>query len=118
MRVIRLPASRGRNARHIAITVGVLVAYLVLAGDAIRCQYFSPDHHHHGSSSTNDPSHAMHCVLANHGSAALPSIASLGTEPLELVGSLPTVAPFLGAMQLLTSPSARAPPPVRRRSSI
>ncbi len=118
MRIIRLPAFCGRNTRRAAVAVGVLVAYLILAGDAIRCQYFSPDHHHHGAPSTGDPSHATHCVLANHGSAALPSITSLGTEPLELVGSLPTVAPLIAGMRLLASASARAPPLIRRRSSI
>ena len=118
MRVIRLPASRGRSARRVAGAVGVLIAYLVLSGDAIRCQYFPPDHHHHSGSSTGDPSHATHCVLANHGYAAIPSIASLGTEPIELVGALPIVAPLIAGMLLLASASARAPPPVRRHSSI
>ncbi len=113
-RVMRPPTVPWRTV----LSVTLLVGYLALAGDAIRCQYSSPEHDHHGGSSPSDPAHATHCVLANHGSAAIPSIASLGAEPLEPVGSLPIVAPLLAGMLLIASASARAPPAVRRRFSI
>ena len=105
-RVMRPPTLPWR----VVLSVSVLVVYLAMAGDAIRCQYSSPEHDHHGKSTPSSPLHGMHCVAANHGAAAIPSIASLGNEPLEFLGSLPVIAPLLGAMLFIASASARAPP--------
>jgi len=113
-RVVRSPILPWRAV----LSVPLLVGYLVMAGDAIRCQYSSPEHDHHGESAPSSPLHGMHCVAANHGSAAIPSIAALGNEPLEPVGALPIVAPLIGGMLLIASASARAPPSVRHRVSL
>lgn len=98
---------------RVTVSVGLVVAYLVLAGDAIRCQYFTSEHdHHRSSSSQNQTHHATHCLIANHGATAIPAVASLGADPLPPLGHtspidvLPVKAADVG------SQSARAPPAV------
>ncbi len=90
----------------------LLVAYLVLAGEAIHCQYFVDTHDHHGTSQSQSTTHATHCIVANHGSAAISAIASLGFDPLRLLGRTPFAA-LIALNTVFVSPSsARAPPSV------
>ena len=95
-----------------ACATGVLLAYLVLAGEAIHCQYFVSEHDQHGTSQSQGPTHAMHCIAANHGSAAIPAIASLGFDPLPPLGHTPPINPIPVKAALFGSKSARAPPAV------
>ena len=95
------------------ISAGLVVAYLVLVGDAVRCQYFSAEHEHHGGpESPRATSHATHCVLANHGSATIPSIGVSGIQPLPLTGHTPAPQTWLAHTPFAAPSHARAPPAV------
>jgi hypothetical protein len=104
---------RGRNLSWRAVcATGVLLAYLVLAGEAIHCQYSTSEHDQHGTSQSQGPTHATHCIAANHGAAAIPAIASLGADPLPPLGHTSPIDPIPVKAALFGSKSARAPPAV------
>ncbi|MEO5657815.1 MAG: hypothetical protein ABIO65_13435 [Nitrospiria bacterium] len=104
---------RGRRLSwRVACATGVLLAYLVLAGEAIHCRYFVGEHDQHGTSQSQGPTHATHCLAANHGATAIPAVASLGADPLPPLGH-PSPIDFLPVKAAdVGSQSARAPPTV------
>ena len=95
---------------RVFVSAGLLVAYVILAGEAIHCQYFSSEHDQHGSSQPQTATHATHCILANHGSAAIPSIASLGLSALPLLRAVVHVDRAVSTTAFVASSQARAPP--------
>ncbi|HET8761039.1 MAG TPA: hypothetical protein VFN94_08215 [Nitrospiria bacterium] len=91
-------------------SVCLLIAYAVLVGDAIHCQYSSVDHDHHDVPKPQSAENTTHCLVANHGSAALPTIApgslpGLHSEQYRL-GSV--ALPLLSSAFVVTA--SRAPP--------
>jgi len=92
------------------LSASLLLAYVVLAGEAIHCQYYVSEHTQHEGSQSPTPTHSTHCILANHGSATPPRGVSLGAHPLPLFSFLPLRAQILDATELVASAPARAPP--------
>lgn len=97
------------------LSVGVVLAYLVLAGEAIHCQYLPTADHtaQHESSNQSPPktsTHATHCLLANHASATIATIASLGVDTLPTIGFVQHADQFLGELVQTSYSPARAPP--------
>lgn len=107
-----LSISRSRvSTWRVLMSVSLLAGYVVLASQGIHCQYFSPvEHAHHESSESSSADHAIHCILANHGSATIPSITSQGASAPPLFGFLRLSSPGPDAATLVVSKPARAPP--------
>ena len=93
-----------------AFCVALLVAYLALAGDAIRCQYASAAHAHHGLPQSQGEADATHCLMANHGSATIPTIAPLGFQSFHVVGQILAGDYHVSPEAFVASTPARAPP--------
>jgi hypothetical protein len=94
------------------ISISLLAGYVALASQGIHCQYFTSEHAHHQSADSASPDHAVHCILANHGSAALPSIDSQSAPAPSVFGLLQLSSTGLGVTTLVASKPARAPPQV------
>lgn len=101
-----------RFAWRAVVAMALLATYLVLAGEAIHCQYFVSEHDQHGTSPLRSTTHTTHCILANHGAAAIPSIASLGVQSLPLVSSVRYLEHTSARGLVVASAPARAPPAV------
>ncbi len=101
-----------RLSWRVACATGVLLAYLVLAGEAIHCQYSASEHDQHGTSPSQGPTHATHCIAANHGAAAIPAVVSLGADPLPSLGHAAPIDSIPVKTALVGSKSIRAPPAV------
>ena len=110
-RVSNIFRRAARSWRAVA-SVCLVTSYLVLTGEAIHCQYLSSEHGQHENSSSRTATHSTHCILANHGSATLPAIASVGVYSLPFLGSFQLIEPPLGGAAFAVSPPARAPPAV------
>lgn len=92
------------------VTLGLLLAYVVLAGEAIHCRYFADPHERHGNSQSPANTHATHCIAANHGATAIPSITALAPHSLPLIESVSSVERNFGRTVFVASTPARAPP--------
>lgn len=92
------------------VSLGLVLAYVVLVGEAIHCQYVPPDHTAHHESSAKPSNHSTHCLLANHASATLPALAWFGVDSLPSLGAVRLAEAVLGELATVSFSPARAPP--------
>lgn len=83
---------------------------MLLSGEAIHCQYFSDGPHHHNTAQSHDPQDPTHCIIANHESAAMPSVGVSGDSEFSLLGHIHSAESPAVDSTVADPVSARAPP--------
>jgi len=95
------------------ITIGVVVSYLALTGEAIHCQYFDHNHTTHQHSPAPAKDHKAHCAVAGHCSAAaIQTAAFAGIHPHQVAALVLPSSPAFAGFALVGSSAPRAPPSV------
>ncbi len=94
------------------LSLGLVIAYLLLVGDAMHCQYSSVSHDHHGAPQSQASEDATNCLVANHGAAALPAIAPSGSPSLHAIEHIHYDDRLVALSTTLGSTLSRAPPPL------
>jgi hypothetical protein len=103
------PGFRSRSWRFI-LTAFVIMSYLTLTGEAIRCQYATHTHEEHHSSSSHDH-HATHCMMSTHcAAAAMHSATPAQHCPLQYIARLIGPDPIVPENGGIDVASSRAPP--------
>jgi hypothetical protein len=92
------------------VSVALLISYLLLAGNTIRCHYAAAGHDHHGTPQSQASDDTTACLAASHDPVTMPVIGPIGHPIVHLVGQLLADPRLTPDSTRVASASSRAPP--------